>query len=311
MILTVTPNTGLDRVLFVRSLERNHRNQATETVEAMGGKGCDVSLILRELEVETTATGVAAGETGRRMEAMLRRAGVAPDFVWCPGESRQNTVLIETESAGHTTICAAGLQPDEDTLPALKVWIELYAERAEVVVIAGSLPESWPAAVYAELIRSGRKGGRPIVVDATGPALLSALDEGVAAIKPNRDELESVCGPVHSRSDVVQAARRLQHRGADQVLVSLGEEGAVLATADGVWHADGLKVPTVNPAGAGDGMTACLAVGIARGWDAEETLRQAIAVSAAIVTTRGTAEVRRRDIQALLPRVQVERLVAV
>src|SRR5688572_10197708 len=98
MILTVTPNTGLDRVLFLPRLERDRRNQAVDTVESMGGKGCDVSMILRELEVETVATGLAAGDTGRRMELMLRRVGVVADFVWTEGETRTNTVLIETET---------------------------------------------------------------------------------------------------------------------------------------------------------------------------------------------------------------------
>ncbi len=305
MILTVTPNTGLDRVLFLSSFERNRRNQATDVVDSMGGKGCDVSLILRELGVETFATGVAAGETGRRMEAILRGAGVVPDFVWCPGETRFNTVVIETETGGHTTVCAAGLRPTADTLPGLLEWIERYARVAEVVVIAGSLPESWPPDAYAQLVSAARNGGRPVVVDASGPALEAAVGCGVAAIKPNRDELESVSGPLDSWEEIVAAARRLQHRGADRVLVSLGAEGAVLVSGAGVWRAEGLDVPVVNPAGAGDGMTACLALGLARGWDEAETLRHAIAVSAAIVTTRGTAEIRRQDVDALLPRVGV------
>lgn len=305
MILTVTPNTGLDRVLFIPSFERNRRHQATGVVESMGGKGCDVSLILRELGVETFATGVAAGENGRRMETILRRAGVVPDFVWCPGETRFNTVVIETETGGHTTLCAAGLRPDADTLPGLLAWIERYAGVAEVVVIAGSLPESWPPEVYGQLVAAARSGGRPVVVDASGAALETAVNCGVAAIKPNRDELQSVAGRLESMEAVITAARRLQHRGAGRVLVSLGAEGAVLVSGAGVWRAEGLQVPVVNPAGAGDGMTACLALALARGWDEAETLRHAIAVSAAIVTTRGTAEVYRQEVEALLPRVRV------
>src|SRR4051794_33820851 len=109
MILTLTPNTGLDRILFLDELRKNRRNQAQEVVEAMGGKGCDVSLILAELGEETTATGLAGGDTGRRMEALLRRGGVVPDFVWTGGETRLNTVLIERATGAHTTVCAASL----------------------------------------------------------------------------------------------------------------------------------------------------------------------------------------------------------
>ena len=306
MILTVTPNTGLDRVLFLPSLERNRRNQAADVVEAMGGKGCDVSLILRELGEETVATGLAGGETGRKMEGMLRKAGVTPDLVWTNGETRLNTVMIETETGGHTTICAPGLRPDDTALPALRSWTERWSHAADGVVVAGSLPESWPAEVYTELVQAARAGGKPVVVDANGPQLLAALKAGVAAVKPNRAELESVSGPLADRSGVVSAAGRLRELGAEWVLASLGEEGAVLVSERGAWSAPGIRVPLVNPAGAGDGMAACLALGLTRGWSEGETLRWAVAVSAAIVTTRGTAEVYRADVERLLPEVRVE-----
>jgi 1-phosphofructokinase family hexose kinase len=308
MILTVTPNTGLDRVLFLPRLERNRRNQVVEVVEAMGGKGCDVSLILREWGIETVATGLAAGETGRRMEAMLRRAGVTPDFVWTGGETRINTVLIETEAGGHTTLCAPGLQPDPQARPGLLAWVERWAPAADATVIAGTLPETWPAEDYGRLVHAAKAGGRPVIVDASGEALLAALDARVHAIKPNRDELESVSGLLEGEDAVVRAARVLHERGAERVLVSLGPEGAILVSDHGVWRAAAVSVPVVNPAGAGDGATACLASAAARGWDEAETLRWAVAVSAAIVTTRGTAELRRAEAERLLPEVQVGRL---
>jgi 1-phosphofructokinase family hexose kinase len=308
MILTVTPNTGLDRVLFLPELCRNRRNQAAEVVESMGGKGCDVSLILRELGEETAATGLAGGDTGRRMEAMLRRAGVVPDFVWVPGETRVNTVLIETETGDHTTICAPGLAPGEDALSGLLLWIERWAVSVDAVVLAGSLPESWPAEAYTQLVEAARKGGRPVVVDVAGAALQAALVPGVAAIKPNRDELEGICGPLPDLERVVTAGRRLRDAGARRVLASLGPEGAVLVSERGAWQAETPAVPVVNPAGAGDGMTACLALAAVREWDEAETLRWAIAVSTAIVMTRGTAEIRRADVDELLPRVRVERV---
>ena len=107
-VLTVTPNTGLDRVLFLDRLEPG-RNQA-RVVWGMGGKGCDVSLILRGLDVATAAAGFAAGDLGHRMEAMLAAAGVECRFVRTGGETRINTVIIEAATDTHTTICAESLQ---------------------------------------------------------------------------------------------------------------------------------------------------------------------------------------------------------
>jgi tagatose 6-phosphate kinase len=308
MILTITPNTGLDRVLFLPALERNRRNQATEVVESMGGKGCDVSLILRELGEETVATGLAGGDTGRRMEGMLRAAGVIPDFVWTRGQTRFNTVLIETETGDHSTLWADGLRPDEPGLSGLLAWIERWSAAADAVVLAGSLPENWGLEVYQQLLLAAKAAGKPLVVDATSTYLSAAAGLGVAAVKPNLDELASVAGPLPDRAAIFRAAQELQRQGAERVLVSLGEAGGLLVSAGGIWEAPGLSVPVVNPAGAGDGMTACLALAAVRHWDEAETLRWAIAISAAIVTTRGTAEVYRQEIDDLLPRVRVERV---
>lgn len=304
MILTVTPNTALDRVLFLPSLELNRRNQATDTVESMGGKGCNVSLVLRELGEETTATGLAGGESGHRMEAMLRHAGVTPDFVWTVGETRLNSVLLESETGRHTTVCSRGLDAGEDAWNGLLTWLARWGQSAAVIVLAGSLPEGWSAERYGELVRVAREYA-PVVADATGASLLAAVSAGVAAVKPNQHELESVYGPLPTQEAVIQAARKLAQLGAGRVLVSQGADGAMLVTSERAWIAEGLEVPVLNPAGAGDGMTACLALGLRRGWDEETTLRWAVAVSAAIVTTRGTAEVYRADVEALLPRVRI------
>jgi len=308
MILTITPNTGLDRVLFLPSLQRNARNQAADVTESMGGKGCDVSLILRELGEETVATGLAGGDTGRRMESLLRGAGVIPDFVWTRGQTRFNTVIIETETGDHSTICADGLRPDDEALSGLVCWIERWASSVDAVVLAGSLPENWGLDVYTQLLKAALGAGKPLVVDATGGYLSAASRCGVAAVKPNQAELATVSGPLSDREAILRAAYALQRQGVERILVSQGAAGGVLVSPNGVWAAAGLQVPVVNPAGAGDGMTACLAVGAVRGWDEAETLRWAIAVSAAVVTTRGTAEVYRQDIHDLLPRVQVERV---
>ena len=304
MILTVTPNTALDRVLFLPRLELNRRNQATDTVESMGGKGCNVSLVLRELGEETAATGLAGGESGRRMEAMLRHAGVTPDFVWTAGETRLNSVLLEAETGRHTTVCSRGLEAGEEAWHGLLTWLVRWAPSAKGIVLAGSLPEGWPPERYAELVRTAREYA-PVVADASGPSLSAAVAGGVAAVKPNQHELESIFGPLPTQRAAMEAARELALAGAGRVLVSRGAEGAILVTDGAAWVAEGLEVPVVNPAGAGDGMTACLALGVRHGWEAETTLRWAVAVSAAIVTTRGTAEVYRADVEALLPRVRI------
>lgn len=309
MILTVTPNTALDRVYFLERLERNRRNQACDALECMGGKGCNVSLVLRELGEETVATGLAAGGAGRRMEALLRAAGVVADFAWTEGETRVNSVLLEREGNAHTTVCSPGIRAGDEEWEALVEWIDRWGPAAAVIVLAGSLPDGWSAQRYRELAAVAARYA-PVVADASGAALAQVVKAGVQAVKPNQHELESLFGPLPGTRERHAATRRLLDAGVERVLLSRGAEGAELVTRRGVLAAPGLEVPVVNPAGAGDGMTACLALALQRGWDDEQTLRCAMAVSAAVVMTRGTAELRGQDVETLLPRVRIAKVPA-
>src|SRR5262249_48264154 len=133
MILTVTPNTGLDRVYFVPSLELGRRNQAVRVVDVMGGKGCDVSLVLAALGEPSVALGLVGGEAGEQIEARLRDVGVETDFVRTAGESRVNVVLIETDTGRHTTLCAEGLQATDEEFDALLERLRRHSHSAEAV----------------------------------------------------------------------------------------------------------------------------------------------------------------------------------
>lgn len=305
MILTITPNTGMDRILFLDSVRLGERNQANRVAESVGCKGCDVSMFLRAFGEDTVATGLAAGVTGRRLEGTLREAGVTPDFVWVPGETRWNTVLVEADGR-HTTLCTESLQPGQDAVATLSLWIKRWVGAADAVVFGGSLPAAWPSEAYATLVAAAAEGGKPVLVDASGAQLRAALTTGsIHSIKPNRRELESLAGPTADIPGVLAAADGLQYAGVERVLVSLGDQGALLSSSRGAWFAEAVPVSVLSPAGAGDGMMACLALAAVRGWDEPETLRWAVATATAIVTNAGTSEVRRDQIELHLPQVRV------
>ena len=306
MILTVTPNTALDHVLFLSRLVPNARNQATEGVVAMGGKGCNVAQALVELGEEAVAIGLAAGDTGRRMEAMLHDRGVRTDFVWTDGQTRVNAVIIESETGAHTTICEPGLRPREEDLAQLLALIERHGSSARAIALCGSLPEGWPASHYAAIAATARATGVPVVVDCSGENLTPALRGGAAAVKPNQAELAAtVDGSIDSVEDVVGAARTLLARGAARVLVSMGAAGAVAVSPEGAWQCDAPPVTVCNPAGAGDGMTACLALGLANGDPLPAILRRAVAVGSAIATTTATGDFRRSEADCLFNQIEV------
>ncbi len=308
MILTITPNTGVDRILFLDSVRLGERNQAHRVAESVGCKGCDVSMFLRAFGEDTVATGLAAGATGRRLDGTLREAGVTPDFVWVPGETRWNTVLVEADGR-HTTLCTETLQVGPDAVASLSLWIGRWAGAADAVVFGGSLPSIWPAETYTTLVAVAAAAGKPVLVDASGAQLRAALNGGsIHSIKPNRRELESLTGPLEGMPAVLAAAKRLRDGGVERVLVSMGDEGALLSSHAGAWFAEAVPVSVLSPAGAGDGMMACLALAAVRGWDEPETLRWAVATATAIVTNAGTSEVRREQIELHLPHVRVRAL---
>jgi len=313
-ILTVTPNTGIDHVLFLDRLRPGARNQALASAVCMGGKGTDVSLILARLGVSSVATGFAAGETGERMERMLVDAGVKTAFLPAGGQTRINTVLIERETGTHTTVCAEGLQVSAADLETLRAKVaDLLAARppgaAAVAVFAGSLPEGAPADAYVSLIETARAAGARTILDSSGRSLAAAVAAGPWAVKPNREELETLAGrAITSPREAIAAARALLSRGVTRVVASLGAAGAVAvegdaapsgpgarddgssAPAHSAWVAEPLPVTPVSPAGAGDAMVAALAQSAVHGWDLPHTLREAVATATAVVVTPGTAE---------------------
>jgi 1-phosphofructokinase family hexose kinase len=274
----------------------------------MGGKGCDVSLILRGLDVPTVATGFAAGDTGRRMEAMLAEAGVECRFIRTSGETRINTVIIEEATDTHTTICAESLQVTPEQVDELVARVEAAAGRTALAVLAGSLPEGVPLDLYPRLIAVLRREGVPVVLDAAEPFLSPSLAARVDVVKPNRAELARWIGePVPDVSAAARAARRMHEMGARSVLASLDREGMLLAGEEGTWFAPPLSIPVKNPAGAGDGAVAGFCHGLLSGATLPEQLEMAVRVASAVCLTPGTAEFHPEDLERLPP-VAVERV---
>jgi tagatose 6-phosphate kinase len=320
MIVTVTPNTGLDHVLILDRLRPGARNQALSRSVCMGGKGTDVSLILGQLGVSSLATGFAAGANCAAMVRMLEEVGVETAFVTVAGETRVNTVLYERDTGTHTTVCAEGLKVVESDWKTLTATLAERVGRGDVVIFAGSLPEGSPVDAYAPLIRSANAAGARTILDSSGAYLAAGLRGEPWAVKPNREELEGMTSPpwppspargggdstVGSRScspsplrgggwgerlspAAASALDTLLASGVTRVVASLSADGLIAVEGDTTWIAEAIPVEAQNPAGAGDAVVAAMALGVVEGWDLERTLREAVALATAVVVTPGTA----------------------
>lgn len=288
MIYTVTFNPSLDYVVSLDGFALGRTNRTVEERLFPGGKGINVSLVLRELGLESTALGFTAGFVGQEIERRLEELGLHCDFI--PLSSGCSRINVKLKDFDGTEI--NGMGPEIGT----KEW-ELLSGRLEalgqgdVLVLAGSIPRSLPPTVYGDIL--GRLSGRGVLtaVDADGSLLTEALAHQPFLVKPNHHELGGIFGvEIRSREEALSYARRLQTMGAKNVLVSMAGEGAVLADQNGESHQ--LPAPEgrlVNAVGAGDSMVAGFLAGWLRTGDFGCALRMGLSAGSATAFSEGLA----------------------
>lgn len=308
MIITLTPNTGIDHTIQISGFQLNSTIRATDTAWGMGGKATDVSWTLGKLGVPTRALGFAAGTNGVRMERMLQERGVETDFVWADGETRLNTVIVIT-GEGQSTITSPSLNVSPAHLTEFTARYQKALEDASCVVMGGSLPNGVPLKFYPEAIAQARARNIPVIFDSSGPSLLAGVKAHPNVIKPNLTELGDLLGyQPSSRDEAAQAAKKIHDEFGSNVLVTLGSEGAIAVGDGGCYLVHPLSVPVVSAAGAGDGVLAGMALAYLRGESFEYGLQHGFALAGAILQTLPTADLRVEDYHTLLPQILIEPL---
>ena len=260
MIYTVTLNPSIDYVVHMESLVAGITNRTTREEYYYGGKGINVSNVLSELGLENTALGFVAGFTGEAIEKSLVKPGIHPDFIHLKeGLSRINVKIKHNDE---TEINGQGPRIDEESLEKLMQKIDEISD-GDTLIISGSVPNTMPNDIYERFLERLKDKDIRIVVDATGKLLVNSLKYHPFLIKPNRQELSEMFETtVKSAEDTEKYARKLQEMGAQNVLVSLGGEGALLVDEFGKVHTLGIiSRNVVNTVGSGDSMVAGFVAG--------------------------------------------------
>lgn len=263
MVYTVTLNPALDCYLAPKNFVPGEVNRYGELRFLPGGKGVNVSLLLHSLGEDTLAMGVAAGFTGRELEALLERSGCRCAFFYLPqGHTRLNLKLMPP-GRPETALNGEGPEITEEALSRLEQRLAAELGEGDFLALSGSLPACLPPETYARLARTAPKGGK-VVLDTSGPALAAGLEARPFLVKPNLEELSALLGrPLGTEGEILQGARDLQSMGARNVLVSLGREGALLVPEEGEpLFRQALPGREVSSVGAGDSMVA----GFLHGW---------------------------------------------
>lgn len=289
MIYTVTFNPALDYVVRMDNLNLGMVNRSSSEAVYYGGKGINVSTVLKNIGVDSVALGFVAGFTGEKIEEGVRALGVKTDFIRLPeGMSRIN---VKIRAQQETEINAVGPHIGDAQLHVLFEKLSALKE-GDCLVLAGTIPASLPSDIYEQIMEKLQDKKIDIVVDATRDLLLNVLKYHPFLIKPNNHELGEMFGVVlQDKDEIVAYAKKLQEKGAKNVLVSMAGDGAVLITETGEVYRMGVpKGEVVNSVGAGDSMVAGFIASYFKDHDYRKALKFGTATGSATAFSEGLAE---------------------
>ncbi len=285
-VITVTLNPAIDLTVIVPGLTVGEVHRAQSAERNAGGKGVNVAGCLADWDVPVTATGILGKDNQVAFESFFAEKGIIDHFVRVPGETRTNIKLADTERHETTDVNLPGVTADEGVLAKVKVVLSGELKPGTLVVVAGSLPRGLGNDVPAELCVWLKAHGAKVMLDTSGAPLKAALalDAGNLpdVIKPNQQELEEWAGTrFANRSELVEAAQKLQAKGIELVVVSMGSEGALFVTKDQALFGHLPPQQVVSTVGAGDAMVAGLAAGLTQNASLEDIARLSLAFAAA------------------------------
>jgi len=318
LIVTVTMNAALDRILTVPNFHRGQRHRASEKLTLAGGKGIIVARALKRLGIPVVATGFVGGRNGRRILEELSEEAVLNDLVRIGDESRTSTAVIDPTTGDYTEIIEWGPLVSPEEIDILREKIDYLSRGAEMVVFARSLPGGVDAGLYADLIRELNRGGTATVLDTEGEPLRLGVEAEPTLVTPNQLEAESVVGQEFSdEEDFVLALDTFTEMGARNVIVK--HERGIFAHLRGEkersrpmrLRVESPAVDVVSPVGAGSALLAAFIAARSEKVPPEEALRRAVAAGTASTLVVGSGQFEPREASRLVADVQVHELASV
>ena len=284
MIYTITLNPALDYIIKLKELVPNEINTSESEYILPGGKGINVSIILKRLDVESVTLGFISGFTGKEIQKLVEKEKIQTDFINLEeGHSRINVKILEDEK--ETAINSKGPLVDNKSIENLYQKLNNLKEN-DILVLSGSIPKGIKEDIYEEICEKIKDKNVKIVVDSTKKLLLNTLKYRPFLIKPNHHELGEMFNvQILNQDQAIEYAKKLQQKGAKNVLVSMGEKGSVLLDENGkVYKKDIIKNRNVvNTVGAGDSMVAGFLAGYLKYKNYEDALKLGIASASATV----------------------------
>ncbi len=311
MIYTLTLNPAVDRELTVPAIEFDSVLRASEARVDFGGKGFNVSRLLKGMNEPSVAVGFLGGNAGELLEKGLQSLGIDTDFVWVSEETRTNVSIVTQSHDHYLKVNEKGPLVNEAKQTELLAKVDTLAKPGDWWVLAGSLPPGVTNGMYARVIQVLNKHDARAILDTSGESLKLGCVEKPFLVKPNAEEAHALTGlPMNTPTEIAAGAAEILGMGAQNVIVSMGKAGALLHTAEGTWLTHTPKIREKNPIGAGDSMVGGLVWALTQGIALKEALGWGVASGAATASLPGTEVGTRPLIEDLFSQVQFERLEA-
>jgi len=301
MILTVCPNTALDKIFFVKKWTPGVPMRTNNMATCVGGKGLDSSVVLAQLGIETIGMGFFSGKIGEELIEILEEYGIIPDPVWVGGVNRVAYVIAEESTNIHSHVIVGQVEVNEKQITEFTKKFDAQIGKAEWVIFAGSIPPSVNSNFYYGLIESAKKAGVPSLIDAQKAFMRNAIGAKPDVVKMNWEEFEWTFGinapTFEELCDKAKAFR--EKKQINDFILTLGEEGILAFTTEGNYHVKAPLQKPLNAAGAGDSVSSTIVWRRTMGESWKETLHWASAVSAAAVLTKRTGDFHMQDVDRI------------
>lgn len=310
MIYTLTLNPAVDRELTVHAIEYDSVLRASRSQVDFGGKGFNVSRLLKSMGVDSTAVGYLGGKAGEILQEGLQALDIQTDFVWISGETRTNISIVTPTSGHYIKVNEKGPSISAEKQRELLEKIGRLARPDDWWVLAGSLPPGVPDSFYAMIVRVLNGCGARALLDTISAPLRLGCQEKPFLVKPNIEEAHWLTGmPVDSLEEITRAAAEIRNLGAENVVISMGKAGALLHASEATWLVRSPKIVEKNPIGAGDSMVGGLVWALTRGHALKDALGWGVASGAATASLSGTEVGSRELIEELRGQTQFEPVV--
>lgn len=307
MISALTLSPAIDKTVYIDGFRVDEVNKAQGCCQVPGSKGVNVARILAACGVESVCFGFIGGEGGRYVADALRADGVKSEFVDVDYDIRTNIKLVDLQSGTYTDINFPGGTPSAQNLDALRAKTRVLARESALIALGGSVPPGVEERIYYELAQIANEEGARVSLDCYNAPLRHAIQAKPLVIKPNLEELEMTFGQKFATLEaIIEKAQALCRDGIENVLVSLGADGAVAVCGGDVFRLYTDDLPVYNTVGAGDAFLSGFLYGWKNGMDTVACLRHCISFSQAVVSSRADEDKTLAQLTKYVPTARVE-----